>query len=67
MTQEAEITLERIEAAVSWAAGEGRIEAMAKAAYEFDWPNDKWERLGPGYHQDRYKGMIRAALKAVEA
>lgn len=38
------------------------VEAMAKAAFQFDWPKDTWERLGPGYHQDRYKGMIRAAL-----
>lgn len=40
------------------------IEVMAKAAFEFDWPKDTWERLGPGYHQDRYKGMIRAANTA---
>jgi AbiV family abortive infection protein len=40
------------------------IEAGAKAMYENDWPNDRWERLGPGYHQERYRGMLQAGLAA---
>lgn len=43
------------------------IEAAAKGAYEQDWPKDTWERLGPGYHQDRYKAMARAGLLALRA
>ncbi|MDP3646124.1 MAG: hypothetical protein Q8R25_03480 [bacterium] len=45
---------------------EQELEAAAKAAFEFDWPKDKWERLGPGYHQDRYKGMVLAAVATLK-
>lgn len=41
------------------------IEIIAKGAYEQDWPKDTWERLGPGYHQDRYLAMARAGLTAL--
>lgn len=45
---------------------EAELEAAAKAAYEFDWPRDTWERLGPGHHQDRYKDMVKAALSSIK-
>ena len=41
------------------------IEIIAKGLYEQDWPKDTWERLGPGYHQDRYTRMARAGLTAL--
>jgi hypothetical protein len=46
------------------AVTDAEVEAGARAAYEFDWPKDRWDRLGPGFHQDRYKGMIRTAFLA---
>lgn len=40
------------------------IESAAKSAFEVDWPNDNWERLGDGYHQARYRQMASAAVEA---
>lgn len=41
------------------------VEESAKSMFGFDWPKDKWERLGDGHHQDRYRGMAKAAITAM--
>lgn len=45
---------------------EGQVEAMAKAAFEIDWPKDDWSRFKPGdYVPERYRKIVRAALRAM--
>ena len=46
------------------ALGNLDIDVMAKSAFEYDWPKDNWDRLGDGYHQNRYRGMVRAAIRS---
>ncbi len=40
-------------------------ESAGKAMFAVDWPKDSWERLGDGYHQDRYRKMADAAILAM--
>ena len=40
-------------------------ESAGKAMFAVDWPKDSWERLGDGYHQDRYRKMAAAAILAM--
>lgn len=37
-------------------------ETIARAMFAVDWPDSNWEKLGPGFVQDRYLRMADAAI-----